>query len=177
VTRPPFEARFDHVAMAVPRIVDALPLYRDLLGGEFFTGGDNQRLGYRGVQLAYAGGKMEILEPLDGSDFLDSFFAKRPQGGLHHVTYIVPSLKEALAASEEAGYTVHGENTDDDRWQEVFVHPRQANGVLLQLAQTGPDYGRDPFTLEQALSGHGNNGTGTASPGYTGPLIHPSQQA
>lgn len=175
MTEPPFEARFDHVAMAVPRIVDALSLYRDLLGGDFFTGGDNTRLGYRGVQLEYAGGKMELLEPLEGSSFLDSFFAKRPQGGLHHVTYIVPSLKEAVAASDEAGFEVHGEYTGDTRWQEVFVHPRQANGVLLQLAQTGPGYGRDPFSLEQALSGHGNNGNGEASPGYTGPHIHPPQ--
>ena len=42
----PVDARFDHVAMAVPRIVDALPLYRDLLGGTFYTGGDNPRLGF-----------------------------------------------------------------------------------------------------------------------------------
>jgi methylmalonyl-CoA/ethylmalonyl-CoA epimerase len=172
---PNVPGRFDHVAMAVPRIVDALPLYRDLLGGVFYTGGDNTRLGYRGIQLEYPGGKMEILEPLEGSPFLDSFLAKRPQGGLHHVTYIVPSLHEAVAASAEAGFVVHGEFTDDARWQEVFVHPRQANGVLLQLAQTGPGYGRDPFSLEQALSGHGNNGNGKASPGYTGPHIHPSQ--
>lgn len=169
MTAPPLASRFDHVAMAVPRIVDALPLYRDLLGGEFYTGGDNARLGYRGIQLEYAGGKVEILEPLDGSDFLDSFFAKRPHGGLHHVTYIVPSLKAAVAASQAAGYSIHGEYTEDARWQEVFVHPREANGVLLQLAQTGPGYGRDPFDLEQALSGHGNNGTGRPSPGFTPP--------
>ncbi len=72
--RPVVHATFDHVAMAVPRIVDALPLYRDLLGGKFFTGGDNTRLGYRGVQLKYAGGKVEILEPLAGSPFLETFF-------------------------------------------------------------------------------------------------------
>lgn len=163
---PVIDATFDHVAMAVPRIVDALPLYRDLLGGEFFTGGDNPRLRYRGVQLKYPGGKVEILEPLAGSSFLDSFFAKRPIGGLHHVTYLVPDLRAAISAAEEAGYAVHGEHTDDQRWQEVFVHPKQANGLLLQLAQTGPGYGADPWTLEDTLAGHGNHGNGSRSPGF-----------
>ncbi len=163
---PVVDATFDHVAIAVPRIVDALPLYRDLLSGEFFTGGDNPRLGYRGIQLTYRGGKVEILEPLAGSSFLDTFFARRPIGGLHHVTYLVPDLEAAIDATEGAGYTVHGEHTEDARWQEVFVHPKQANGLLLQFAQTGPGYGPDPWTLEDALADHGNQGDGTRSPGF-----------
>ena len=165
MTPVPVDARFDHVAMAVPRIVDALPLYRDLLGGTFFTGGDNPRLGYRGVQLQYTGGKVEILEPLSGSTFLETFFTKRPIGGLHHVTYVVEDLRSAITATEEAGFKVHGEYSYADHWQEVFVHPRQANGLLLQLAQTGAGYGKDPFDIEQVLAGHGNQGTGNPSPG------------
>lgn len=163
---PPVAARFDHVALAVPRIVDALPIYRDLLGGQFFTGGDNPRLGYRGVQLAFPGGKVEILEPLAGSDFLDSFLRTRPLGGLHHVTYIVEDLRSAVTEVERAGFPVHGEFTEDARWQEVFVHPKRANGVLLQLAQTGPGYGADAFGLDQVLAGHGNQGSGVESPGH-----------
>ena len=165
---PPVSARFDHVALAVPRIVDALPIYHDLLGGRFYTGGDNQRLGYRGIQLEFEGGKVEILEPLEGSTFLDSFLATRPLGGLHHVTYIVPLLQEAVTEVESAGYTVHGEFTADARWQEVFVHPKRANGVLLQFAQTGPGYGPDPFGLDRVLDGRGNQGTGRPSPGWRG---------
>jgi methylmalonyl-CoA/ethylmalonyl-CoA epimerase len=163
---PPVAARFDHVALAVPRIVDALPIYRDLLGGRFYTGGDNPRLGYRGVQLAFSGGKVEILEPLVGSGFLDSFLATRPLGGLHHLTYIVEDLAASVAEVERAGFEVHGEFTEDARWQEVFVHPKRANGVLLQFAQTGPGYGPDNFGLEQVLEGHGNLGSGIPSPGY-----------
>jgi methylmalonyl-CoA/ethylmalonyl-CoA epimerase len=167
VEPPVVDATFDHVAMAVPRIVDALPLYRDLLGGVFFAGGDNARLGYRGVQLRFPGGKVEILEPLDGSAFLESFLAKRPIGGLHHITYLVPDLRTAIDTTEAAGYTVHGEHTYEARWQEVFVHPKQANGLLLQLAQVGPGYGPDPWSLEDTLAGRGNDGTGRPSPGFS----------
>lgn len=88
----------------------------------------------------------------------------------------MPDLRAAIVTTEAAGYTVHGEYSHDGRWQEVFVHPRQANGLLLQLAQTGPGYGPDPFDLDQALAGHGNQGTGRPSPGPT-PIDRPRRDS
>ncbi|TMR05679.1 hypothetical protein ETD86_52985 [Nonomuraea turkmeniaca] len=70
------EATFDHTAVAAPRIRDLLPIYRDLLGGRHLGGGgDNRAAGYRTLQLSYANGsKAELMEPLTGSTFFDSFF-------------------------------------------------------------------------------------------------------
>jgi len=162
----PLGAVFDHVAMAARRIRELLPLYRDVLGGQFYLGGDNVVVGYRGVQLRFAdGSKIELLEPLAGSDFLDSFFRRNPLGGLHHVTFTVPSLAAALAALRGRGYSVHGESRSDPAWQEVFVHPREAHGALVQLAQPGPGHGpAGGLTLDDVLAGHGSRGTGVSSP-------------
>jgi methylmalonyl-CoA/ethylmalonyl-CoA epimerase len=44
---------FDHAAHAAPSIRSLLPIYRDVLGGRFFAGGDNVRVGYRAVQLDF----------------------------------------------------------------------------------------------------------------------------
>ncbi|MHB1468606.1 MAG: VOC family protein [Solirubrobacteraceae bacterium] len=96
-------ARFDHVAHAAPRISDLLPLYRDVLGGRFSSGAPNEQLGYRTLHLTYANGsKIELMEPLPGSAFLRSFFERNPLGGLHHITFRVPSLDEALAGGRAA---------------------------------------------------------------------------
>jgi methylmalonyl-CoA/ethylmalonyl-CoA epimerase len=162
----PLDAIFDHAAVAAHRIRDLLPLYRDLLGGEFHLGGDNVRVGYRGLQLRYRdGSKIELLEPLKGSSFLDSFFKRSPLGGLHHVTFKVVSMDEALAALRELGYDVCGESDIDPTWHEVFVHPREALGTLLQIAQPGPGHGPAvDFTLEDVLAGHGSNGSDIPSP-------------
>jgi methylmalonyl-CoA/ethylmalonyl-CoA epimerase len=162
----PLGAVFDHVAMAARRIRDLLPLYQDVLGGQFYLGGDNVAVGYRGIQLRFAdGGKIELLEPLAGSAFLDSFFRRSPLGGLHHVTFTVPSLASALAVLRESGFSVHGESRADPTWQEVFIHPRQAHGALVQLAQPGPGHGPAVgLTLDDVLAGHGSRGTGVASP-------------
>lgn len=147
-------ATFDHVAHAAPRILDLLPLYRDLLGGVFHAGGANPRVGYRAVQLVFAGGgKIELLEPIDGSTFLDSFFRRNPAGGLHHVTFRVPDIRAAVPAAEALGFDVIGVYYGDPRWQEAFLHPRSAHGVLLQMVEAEPGFPgpRPGSTLESVL--------------------------
>jgi methylmalonyl-CoA/ethylmalonyl-CoA epimerase len=160
------DAVFDHAAHAARRIRDLLPLYQDLLGGRFAGGGDNRRAGFRVVQLGFRDGtRVELLEPLAGSTFLDTFLAGRPQGGLHHLTFRVTDIRAALHRVEELGLTAISVHLDDPRWRELFVHPRQASGALIQLAQPGPGpLGWPGLTLDDVLAGRGPNGDGRPSP-------------
>lgn len=160
------DAHFDHAAVAAPRIRDLLPLYADILGGRIINGGDNTRVGYRALQLAYAdGSKIELMEPLAGSTFFDAFFASRG-AGLHHVTFKVGDLDGALDRLRATGIPLTGLYRDDPLWQEVFIHPRDASGVLVQIAQAAPGAWSDPgdLTIEAVLAGHGDQGTGEPSP-------------
>ena len=160
------DARFDHAAIAAPRIRDLLPLYADILGGRIINGGDNTRVGYRALQLAYAdGSKIELMEPLAGSTFFDAFFASRG-AGLHHVTFKVDNLDDALDRLRAAGIPLTGLYRDDPAWQEVFIHPRDASGVLVQIAQSVPGAWSNPgdLTIDAVLAGRGEQGTGEPSP-------------
>lgn len=162
------EVAFDHTAVAAPRIRDLLPIYRDLLGGRHLGGGgDNRVAGYRTLQLTYAnGGKVELMEPLAGSTFFDSFFElTRGRGGVHHLNFHVSDIDAAVAALTARGYRSHGLNLSNPRWREVFLHPKEAHGVLIQLAQPGPrPEGEARATLEEVLAGRGMNGDGVPSP-------------
>ena len=157
-------ATFDHVAIAGRRIRDMLPLWQDALGGRFKVGADNASLGWRTVRLELGGIMcVELIEPLPGSAFLDGFFARHPGGGLHHVTFLVNDVQTAFGQLEEHGFAPFGA---DERWFQLFVHPRQAGGVLLQLMQRhepGTVAGPPPMTLEDVLAGRGYNGTGVRS--------------
>jgi methylmalonyl-CoA/ethylmalonyl-CoA epimerase len=157
-------ADYDHVAVAAPRIRDLLPLYADLLGGTFFTGGDNPRVGYRAVQLQVSnGGRVELIEPLSGHDFLDRFFQRTGGGGLHHITFKVPDIRAALALAEAQGFTPTGVFLGNPRWQELFLHPKETSGVLIQLVESA-DFRPAQTSLEEVLAGNGANGTGVVSP-------------
>jgi methylmalonyl-CoA/ethylmalonyl-CoA epimerase len=161
------EAVFDHTAVAAPRIRDLLPIYQNLLGGVYLGGGDSTHSGFRSLQLRYPdGAKIELMEPLAGSTFFDSFFElSRGRGGVHHLNFHVTDIDAAVAKLTEHGFRLHGLNLSDSRWREVFLHPKEAHGVLIQLAQPGdPRPHEDMPTLEELLAGHGRHGNGIPSP-------------
>jgi len=159
-------AKFDHVALAAPRLRDLIPLWVDLMGGECIGGEDNARVGYRTVQVAYSGRiAIELMEPLAGSTFFDKFFQKNPSGGVHHITMNVTHHELAYERLTAAGYTTFGLSYDNPTWHELFVHPRIAHGVLLQVARhPQEEKERSTFSVEDHLAGLGPQSTGTPSP-------------
>jgi methylmalonyl-CoA/ethylmalonyl-CoA epimerase len=157
-------ATFDHFAVGTRRIRDALPLWRDTLGGEFAVGADNAEIGWRTVRLRLGNLQcVELIEPLRGSTFFDSFFRRHPSGGLHHVTFLVDDVKAAFERITARGYQPFGA---DGQWYQLFVHPRQAGGVLLQLMsrRTVSQPVTPTMTLADVLAGRGYHGTGIPSP-------------
>jgi methylmalonyl-CoA/ethylmalonyl-CoA epimerase len=132
---------FDHAAHAAPRVRDLLVLYRDQLGGRFLYGGPNERVGYRALNLGFSGGgKIELMEPLPGSSFFNTFFARNPRGGLHHLTFLVPDVEESIARARGAGFDIVGIFLERPEWREAFVHPRSGSGALVQFVQAAPGY-------------------------------------
>lgn len=140
----------DHTSIALDHIPVALPLFRDVLGGRL-VGGDVEGA-FRWVQLVFpGGGKIELLDPTTPDSFVRRFLDARGPG-VHHVTFKVHDLHQAVAAAERGGYEVFGQRDDDPEWKEAFIHPRHAHGVLVQLAQSAHDEGDpdSPYTLEKA---------------------------
>lgn len=138
--------RFDHVSVGV-RSIGAAGTLVALLGGTFRDGGDSIAGRFRWVQFDLPGhSKLELIEPLDPDDqdnFLVRFLETHGEG-IHHVTLKVTNLEVAIQRAIELGLTVVGTNLSNATWKEAFVHPRAANGVLVQLAEwtDGPPSGR-----------------------------------
>ena len=146
--------RFDHVSVAVNDIAAALPLV-ELMGGRYRDGGDSAA-GFRWAQFRLpTAGKLELIQPLDPEDaghFLVRFLQSRGEG-VHHLTFKVTDLAAAVARAEALGLEVVSIDTSHGAWKEAFVHPRSANGVLVQLAEwvDGPE--PKDRSLEDLLSG------------------------
>jgi methylmalonyl-CoA/ethylmalonyl-CoA epimerase len=146
-------AVFHHVAHAVPSIRAVLPLYLDLLGGWLSAGGFNPWGGHLAVQIAYPGGGIiELLEPTQAdSASVGRFLERHPRGGLHHVTFKVKDLEEAVGALHAAGFEPFGTMLDRPRWKETYLHPRQTGGVLIQLAQSAGEIAPLDRPIEELL--------------------------
>ena len=145
--------RFDHVSLAVWNIEETLTLV-GLMGGTFRSGGDVPAR-FRWAQWDLPGhAKLEIVQPLDPDDpahFLVRFLRTRGPG-LHHLTFKVTNLAEAVNRARALGFEVVGVSTDR-WWKEAFVHPMSAQGVLVQLAEWTEQANPPPVTLEAVLAG------------------------
>jgi hypothetical protein len=80
--------------------------------------------------------RVEVLAPanVEHNDFLRRFLDGSGPGP-HHMTFKVPDLAAALAEAEAAGFDPIGVDLRDPTWKEAFLHPRQAMGVVVQLAE------------------------------------------
>ncbi len=130
------QVRFDHIALAVHRMADATPLLVGVLGGRPAYGAPSRA--YRFGQWRFANGaRLEVLEPLGADGFLHRFLATRGPG-IHHVTFKVPSLRAACERARAHGYTIVGYRDDNPAWKEAFLHPKEALGIVVQLAESEP---------------------------------------
>jgi methylmalonyl-CoA/ethylmalonyl-CoA epimerase len=138
----PTTVRFDHIAIALPSMIDAVPVLAGILGGRPAYG--SASAAYRFGQWEFErGGRIEVLEPLGDDGFLARFLARHGPG-VHHVTFKVPSLRDACARAENRGYRIVGLDERDPDWKEAFLHPREALGIVVQFAQTSKRGDRPP---------------------------------
>jgi methylmalonyl-CoA/ethylmalonyl-CoA epimerase len=131
-------AKLDHIAIGARRLEDATDLLIRRLGGRPHAGGPG--IEFRGCQWEFeGGGRIEVIEP-EGppGGFLQRFIDARGPG-VHHITFKVPDIYKAADSARAHGYTVVGFNDAFEGWKEMFLHPREAQGVVVQLAQSDPD--------------------------------------
>lgn len=134
--------RLDHIAIALPSISRAPDLLVGVLGGV----PDKSRPAgvFRWATWRFEGGGcIEILEPVGAEGFIHRFLAAHGPG-VHHVTFKVPRLSEVCRRAQGLGYDIVGRDESDPSWKEAFLHPKQAQGIVVQLVETAPAPGPDP---------------------------------
>ncbi|HUY63842.1 MAG TPA: VOC family protein [Acidimicrobiales bacterium] len=134
----------DHVAVAVEAWADAWGRYVVELGGRWASGGLN--VGFGPAQLRFANdARVEVLQPwqAEANPFLRRFLDTNGPGP-HHLTFKVPDIAHALEAAASAGFTAVQVDLSDPEWKEAFLHPRQATGVVVQMAQAAGSWESPP---------------------------------
>jgi hypothetical protein len=72
---------------------------------------------------------------------------------MHHMTYITDDIQADVNVFRDQGFRVVDEDNSWPHWQEAFLHPRTAHGVLIQLAQSDLTLAeQDQFWGKQSLS-------------------------
>jgi methylmalonyl-CoA/ethylmalonyl-CoA epimerase len=132
--------RLNHVGVAVPSIEAAKETYRSLYGvsdADITATGEMPEQGVRYAFVNVDNSQIELIEPLGENSPIKKFLEKNPAGGQHHVCFEVPDIHAAKDAMIERGATVLNEpRIGAHGTLIIFVHPKNSNGVLIELMET-----------------------------------------
>lgn len=80
--------------------------------------------------------KIELLEAIDVNGPIAKFLDKKGEG-VHHIAFEVEDIVAEIARLKQEGFAIIDETPRrgaDNKWV-AFVHPKTANGVLVELCQ------------------------------------------
>ena len=128
--------RIDHVGIAVRCIDEALEVYRDAAGCEPAHRGVVEHEGVEVVMLPAGDSRIELLQPTSPESSVARFLERRGEG-MHHLALLVADLDSAISSLRAAGRVLvgNGAQIGAEGYRYVFVHPKDAGGVLLELVE------------------------------------------
>ena len=137
----------DHLGIVVPDLTAATQLYRDVLGCPVSEPVIPPDQGIAIVFVRFGNTRVELIMPtvpvspithVLENHTVNAFLARQPQGGLHHICYVVDDLKSICDRLRARGIRVLGTGEPiigASGLPIVFLDPSTAAGTLIELKQ------------------------------------------
>jgi methylmalonyl-CoA/ethylmalonyl-CoA epimerase len=128
--------KIEHIGIAVKDLAAANELYTTLLGTPPYKA---EAVASEHVTTSFfqtGESKVELLEATHPDSAIAKYIEKKGEG-IHHVAFRVDDIRKEMERLRAAGYRLLNEEPKrgaDNMWV-CFVHPKSANGVLVELCQ------------------------------------------
>ena len=128
--------KIEHIGIAVRNISEANEIYETLLGVSPYK---TEKVESEGVETSFfrcGEGKIELLEATSPDSPIAKFIEKRGEG-IHHIAFSVVDIKSEMERLKKEGFVLLNEIPKEgaDNKLVAFLHPKSANGVLVELCQ------------------------------------------
>lgn len=129
--------KIDHIGIAVRNLADSIPLFEAILQTPCYK---QEMVATEKVTTAFfqkGETKIELLESVDPDGVIAKYIDKKGEG-IHHMAIEVEDILAEMTRLKSLGFTLLSEQPKPgaDNKLICFVHPKSANGVLLELCQT-----------------------------------------
>ena len=129
--------KVDHIGIAVKDLTVSIPLFERLLGTSCYK---TENVASEQVETAFFlqnGGKIELVQSNQADGVIAKYIDRKGEG-MHHIAFEVPDILAEMERLKKAGFTLlneHPKNGADNKLV-CFVHPKDCNGVLIELCQS-----------------------------------------
>lgn len=128
--------KIEHIGIAVRDIASANKVYEKLFGKPHYKTESVESEGVITSFFECGESKIELLEGTSPESPITKFVEKRGEG-IHHIAFYVEDIASEVERLKAEGFKVLNEKPKkgaDNKWV-VFLHPKSANGVLIELCQ------------------------------------------
>jgi len=126
----------DHIGIAVKDFTKSNGLFYKLLGEEPYKTEivESEKVSTSFFRIGES--KIELLEALDDDSPIAKFLEKKGEG-IHHIAFEVADIITEMERLKKEGFQLLNEvpKKGADNKLVCFVHPKSANGVLIELCQ------------------------------------------
>jgi|TARA_B110000259_G_C13791063_1_gene312642 methylmalonyl-CoA/ethylmalonyl-CoA epimerase len=128
--------KIEHLGIAVKNAADSKSVFEKLLGAEAYKEEAVESEGVKTVFYQLGESKLELLEATDPSSAISKYLDKNREG-IHHLALAVDDIYAEIKRLKKEGFVFINETPKKgaDNKLIAFIHPKSANGILLELCQ------------------------------------------
>ena len=127
----------DHIGIAVKKLADSIPLFEKLLNTICYKTETVQGEHVNTAFFKTGETKVELLESNSPDGVIARFIDKKGEG-LHHIAFEVADIESEMKRLKQEGFILLNEQpkAGADNKLVCFLHPKNTNGVLVELCQS-----------------------------------------
>jgi len=128
--------KIEHIGIAVKDLEVSNAIFEKLMGTPSYKIEEVLSEGVRTSFFANGPNKIELLEATNKDSAIAKFLDTKGEG-VHHIAFAVDDIVAEIARLKKEGFTIINEipKKGADHKLVAFVHPKTANGVLVELCQ------------------------------------------
>ena len=128
--------KIEHIGIAVRDLEASDKLFESLLGSPSYK---HETVESEGVTTSFfkvGNNKIELIQANNPESTISKFIEKRGEG-IHHIAFDVADIASEMSRLRERGFRLLNEKPKEgaDNKLICFVHPKDTNGVLIELCQ------------------------------------------
>ncbi|MEO6219148.1 MAG: methylmalonyl-CoA epimerase [Ginsengibacter sp.] len=126
--------KIEHIGIAVKNLVESVALFEKLFNSRCYKTELVESEMVNTAFLKSGDTKIELLESTDPDGVIALFIAKKGEG-LHHIAIEVANIEEEMERLKKEGFVLLNQTPKwgADNKLVCFLHPKNTNGVLIEL--------------------------------------------
>lgn len=128
--------KIEHIGIAVKNLTNSIDIYQKLLNTDCYK---TELVESEAVNTAFfktGDNKIELLAATSQDSAIAKFIEKKGEG-IHHIAFAVDDILEEMERLRNEGFVLLNDQPKKgaDNKMICFVHPKETNGVLIEICQ------------------------------------------